>query len=219
MEGIPMLKQILAEKEFFIFDMDGTITDTEPLHFMSYQRTLQDFFPAFRLTEEEFLTCYVGHPETEIYALLKQAHSIAFADNAFFEQRIAHLFDLVRETHLTTAPFYRQICRMYPDKKRVMLTSQRPEVLKRFQQVVDFGGYLSQYISVADQPGGKKVRLENPIEYFGYAPEQIVIFEDYAPTLACARANGIYAVGVCHRFNRLDGDCCDERIDILAEIE
>lgn len=214
-----MLKQILSKKECFIFDMDGTITDTEPLHFAAYQRTLQEFFPEMLLTEEEFLTCYVGHPETEIYALLKQAHHITFADDAFFVRRIEHLFSLVRETHLTTAPFYRQICSMFPDKKRVMLTSQRPEVLKRFRQEVDFGGYLSQYISVADLPGGKKVRLENPIEYFGYAPEKIVIFEDYAPTLSCARKNGIYAVGVQHRFNRLDDGCCDARIDIQTEIE
>ena len=72
-----MLRQILSEKEFFIFDMDGTITDTEPLHFAAYQRTLRDFFPDLLLTEEEFLTCYVGHPETEIYALLKQTHNIS----------------------------------------------------------------------------------------------------------------------------------------------
>ena len=121
-----MLKQILSEKEFFIFDMDGTITDTEPLHFEAYRRTMQDFFPDLLLTKEEFLTCYVGHPETEIYGLLKQAHNISFANDAFFERRIEHLFRLVNEKHLTTTTFYRKICSIFKDKKRIILTSKRP---------------------------------------------------------------------------------------------
>ena len=150
-----MLKDILLEKELFIFDMDGTITDTEPLHFLSYQRTLAELFPGFVLTEEEFLSCYVGHPETEIYALLQKAHGIVFADDVFFQKRIEHLFRLVREVHLVTAPFYRQICSLFPEKEKIMLTSQRLEVLARFRQEVDFGGCLSRYISVAGEHGGK----------------------------------------------------------------
>lgn len=213
-----MLKEILKQKAFFIFDMDGTITDTEPLHFASYQCTLSELFPEFQLHEEEFRSCYVGHPEREIYTLLQQAHHISFDEDAFFHRRITHLFRLVRETGLTTAPFYRQVCSLLPNKKRIMLTSQRGEVLEQFQREVDFGGYLSQYISVAGEEGGKFVRLQDPIRYFGYPAEQIVIFEDFAPTLSCARENGIYAVGVSHRFNHLEDECCDCVIDIHKEI-
>ena len=118
-----MLKEILKQKAFFIFDMDGTITDTEPLHFVSYQRTLSELFPELQLHEEEFLSCYVGHPEREIYTLLQQVHHISFDEGAFFQRRITHLFRLVRETGLTTAPFYRQICSLFPNKKRIMLAS------------------------------------------------------------------------------------------------
>ena len=200
-----MLKDILANKKLFIFDMDGTITDTEPLHFLSYQRTLSELFPGFVLTEEEFLSCYVGHPETEIYMLLQKAHGIVFAADIFFQKRMEHLFCLVRETHLATAPFYRQLCRLFPDKEKIMLTSQRMQVLDQFQKEVDFGG--------------KAARLQDPVTYFGYMPQDIAVFEDYALTLSCARENGIYAVGVCHRFNRLPQDCCDAQIKIDREVE
>lgn len=213
-----MLKEILAEKSFFIFDMDGTITDTEPLHFIAYQRTLDELAPGFVLEEEEFRTCYVGHPEWEIYELLQKAHNIVFDTDAFLQRRIAHLFEIVRERGLTTTPFYRQICSMFPDKTRIMLTSQRTEILERFRREVDFGGYLSRYISVAGDAGGKAARLRDPMRYFGYPPEQIVIFEDYSPTLSCAKENGIYAVGVQHRFNRLEDGCCDCVIDIDKEL-
>ncbi len=209
-----MLKEILAQKPFFIFDMDGTITDTEPLHFMAYQRALDELAPGFVLEQEEFRTCYVGHSEQEIYTLLQKAHNIVFDTDTFFQRRITHLFGLVRERGLTTAPFYRQICSLFPDKKRIMLTSQRKEILEQFRREVDFGGYLSQYISVAGDAGGKPARLRDPMRYFGYPPEQIVIFEDYSPTLSCAKENGIYAVGVRHRFNRLEDGCCDCVIDI-----
>ena len=214
-----MLLDILAKKRLFIFDMDGTITDTEPLHFGAYQRTLHERFPDWTLTEEEFLSCYVGHPETEIYALLRENHRIDFDDDDFFARRIDALFALVRERGLVTAPFYRQLMRLFPETRAVMLTSQRPSVLERFRREVDFGGYLREYISVAEEPGGKRLRLQDPERYFGVSAGEIAIFEDYAPTLSCAKENGVFAVGVRHRFNRLPEDCCDVLIDIGSEIK
>ena len=79
-------------KKLFIFDLDGTVTDTEPCHFEAYRRTVEAFCPGQCVTEEEFLRCYVGHPETEIYALLKEKKHTDFDDSAFFRHRIDELF-------------------------------------------------------------------------------------------------------------------------------
>ena len=143
-----MNKQILDTKELFIFDLDGTITDTEPCHFESYRRTLLSICNIV-LTEEEFLRCYVGHPETEIYALLRQNHSIDFDDDLFFKTRIDNLFDIVAERGMVTAPFYRQLEILYPNAEFIALTSQRESVLERFRTLVDYGK-MKHFISVAD---------------------------------------------------------------------
>ena len=126
-------------KKLFIFDLDGTVTDTEPCHFEAYRRTVEAFCPGQCVTEEEFLRCYVGHPETEIYALLKEKKHTDFDDAAFFRHRIDELFKIVAERGMKTAPFYRQLEAFFQNARFIALTSQRESVLDRFRETVDYG--------------------------------------------------------------------------------
>ncbi|MBQ2729899.1 MAG: HAD family phosphatase [Clostridia bacterium] len=212
-----MNKEILDAKELFIFDLDGTVCDTEPCHHAAYVRTIEMLCPGHTIPPEEFLSCYVGHSETEIYRLLKKNKNIDFDDELFFKTRIENLFDIVNERKLDCALFYRQLEKMYPDKRFIALTSQRVFVLDRFRKIIDYGK-IKEFISVADKPYEKKDVLADTEKYLGVAQSKAVIFEDFSPTLCAARENGVYAVGVCHSFNSLSTDVCDELIDIHKEI-
>lgn len=209
--------KILSEKKLFIFDMDGTITDTEPCHYEAYRRTIEALCPGNTVTAEEFLRCYVGHPETEIYALLKEKKQIDFDDDLFFSTRIDNLFEIVKERRLTTAPFYRRLEELFPDAEFITLTSQRTSVLARFHQVVDYGR-ISRFISVADLDYGKGDVLRDTEKYLGAKRDDCVIFEDFAPTLHAAMSCGVFAVGVSHDFNSLKSDDCDFMLDIHKAI-
>lgn len=208
-----MNKSILDTKKLFIFDLDGTVCDTEPCHHAAYVRTIEALCPGHTISAEEFLRCYVGHSETEIYSLLKKNKSIDFDDNVFFETRIKNLFDIVRERSLDCAPFYRQLEETYPDRKFIALTSQRVSVLDKFREIIDYGK-IKEFISVADKPYGKRDVLADTKKYLGFSQSECVIFEDFAPTLRSAMENSVYAVGVRHDFNDLDKNDCDEMINI-----
>lgn len=212
-----MNKKILDEKELFIFDLDGTVCDTEPCHHAAYVRTIESLCPGHTIPAEEFLKEYVGHPETEIYSLLKKNKGIDFDDSLFFETRVNNLFDIVRERKLDCASFYRQLEKEYPDRKFIALTSQRVSVLERFKEFIDYGK-IKEFISVADLPYNKKDVLADTEKYLGYPQSKCVIFEDFAPTLKAAMSNGVYAVGVCHNFNSLSDEDCDEMISIHKEV-
>ncbi|MDD6095500.1 MAG: HAD family phosphatase [Clostridia bacterium] len=212
-----MLKEILSEKKLFIFDIDGTITDTEPLHRQSYDRTLRTLCPGQTMEHEEFLKNYVGSSETVIYKRMKELRGIDFDDELFFKTRIEKLFEIVREKGLETAPFYKQLERLFPHRKFIALTSQRTSVLDRFRELVDYGK-IEEFISVADKPYGKKEVLADTVKYLGYKQEECVIFEDYSKTLRAAMENRVYAVGVRHTLNALTDDDCDALIDIDKEI-
>lgn len=207
------LTETLSEKKLFIFDMDGTITDTEPCHYEAYRKTIEAICPGNTITEDEFLRCYVGHPETEIYALLKEKKQIEFDDDLFFITRIDNLFVIVNERRLTTAPFYWQLETMFTDAEFITLTSQRASVLSRFREVIDYGK-ISRFISVADLGYGKGDVLRNTEKYLGYKQSECVIFEDFAPTLHVAMDVGVTAVGVKHDFNAITDCDCDFLIDI-----
>ncbi len=213
-----MDKRIFDEKELFIFDLDGTVCDTEPCHHAAYVRTIESLCPGHTIPAEEFLSCYVGHSETEIYSLLKKNKGIDFDDDLFFKTRIENLFDIVAERKLDCAPFYRQLERMYPEKRFIALTSQRVSVLDRFRSLIDYGK-IKEFISVADKPYSKKDVLRESEKYLGVSPSKCVIFEDFAPTLHGAMECGVYAVGLCHDFNALSKNDCDVLFDIHKEVE
>jgi len=208
-----MNKHELDKKELFIFDLDGTVCDTEPCHHAAYVRTIESLCPGHTISAEEFLTCYVGHSETEIYSLLKMNKGIDFDDSLFFSTRIENLFDIVKERDLDCALFYRQLEQLYPDRRFIALTSQRVSVLDRFREIIDYGK-IKEFISVADKTYGKPEVLSDTEKYLGVPKEKCVIFEDFAPTLHAAMKNGVYAIGVCHDFNSLSPKDCDELINI-----
>ncbi len=212
-----MIKELLSQKELFIFDLDGTATDTEPCHYEAYRRTMEKLCPGNTIPPEEFLSCYVGHSETEIYSLLKKNKSVDFDDDIFFATRIDNLFKIVLEKKLTTALFFRELCILFPHKRFIALTSQRTFVLERFQRIIDYLK-IEEFISVADKPFSKPDVLADTSSYLGTTQEKCVIFEDFAPTLRAAKANGVLAIGVQHDFNRLSLDDCDHIIDIHKSI-
>ena len=142
----------------------------------------------------------------------------AFDDALFFKTRIENLFDIVKERSLDCAPFYRQLERMYPEKRFIALTSQRVSVLERFQKIIDFGK-IKEFISVADKPYSKKDVLRESEKYLGVPQEKCVIFEDFAPTLHAAMDCGVYAVGISHDFNALDESDYNVLFHIHKEIE
>lgn len=207
----------LSEKKLFIFDLDGTATDTEPFHYEAYRKTVEAFCPGCTVTKEEFLKNYVGHPETEIYTLLKKNKGVDFDNGEFFSARVKNLFADVERLGLLTAPFYRQLEILYPNAEFIALTSQRESVLERFRSLVDYGK-MKRFISVADKPYNKADVLKNSKELIGCKASECVIFEDFAPTLRSAMACGIYAVGVMHEFNALSSDDCNALLDIHTPI-
>lgn len=208
-----MLNDVLKDKKLFIFDLDGTVTDTEPLHRLSYDRTLRALIPGQTMEHEDFLRNYVGSSETVIYKRMKELRKIDFDEDLFFRTRIENLFDIVRETGLTTAPFYKRLCRDFSDRKFIALTSQRSFVLDGFRKIVDYGK-IEEFISVADKSYGKREVLADTEKYLGYKQRDCVIFEDYNMTLHAAREAGVLAVGVRHTLNFLKEDDCDILIDI-----
>ncbi len=211
--SISQLKDILSSKKLFIFDLDGTVTDTEPLHRLSYDRTLRELIPGETMEHDDFLTNYVGHSESEIYRLMKKNRGIDFDEDLFFKRRIENLFEIVKETGLETAPFYKELCLTFPDKKFIALTSQRTFVLDGFRKLVDYGK-IEEFISVADKPYGKKEVLSDTKKYLGFDRNDCLIFEDYNETLRHAVKCGVLAVGVKHTLNALTEKDCDILINI-----
>jgi beta-phosphoglucomutase family hydrolase len=94
-----------------IFDCDGTLVDTMPLHYVAWIESLQAHEAPFDFTEDLFYS-YAGVREQDVVMILNEQHgsavdpdSVAETKAAIFRQRIPEVLpvrpvaDFARQTH------------------------------------------------------------------------------------------------------------------------
>src|SRR3954463_7306554 len=76
----------------YLFDCDGTIADSMPLHYVAWSQALGEWNCAF---DEELFYAWGGKPPTEIIARLNQMQSLNMPVEAVDRQREALYFKLI----------------------------------------------------------------------------------------------------------------------------
>ena len=80
--------------EAFIFDMDGVIIDSQPIHFEVEWSALR----SFGINEEkEYLEKYAGMTDYEMWELIKKEYTINEPTEKILEQQIKDKVKVVRE--------------------------------------------------------------------------------------------------------------------------
>ena len=94
-----------------IFDFDGVIADTEPLHFAGFRQTLAEI--GITLTESDYYANYLGYDDLGclIAALTAHKHSTDPAALAQLMQRKAHVYLESVTDHLVIFPGVREFVR------------------------------------------------------------------------------------------------------------
>jgi beta-phosphoglucomutase len=101
-----------------IFDFDGVIADTEPLHFAGFRRTLADV--GISLTESDYYANYLGYDDRGCFLAALTAHRrpTDTAALALLMQRKAHAYLESVKDHLVIFPgvreFVREAAAAYP---------------------------------------------------------------------------------------------------------
>ncbi len=88
-----------------IFDFDGVLADTEPLHFTMFERVLQE--EKIPLTEREYYEKYMGFDDKECFQAVLAAHGRDTAPDAIV--RLVERKAAIMLRHITTAQV------VYPD--------------------------------------------------------------------------------------------------------
>ena len=101
-----------------IFDFDGVIADTEPLHFAGFRQTLAEI--GINLTESDYYANYLGYDDRGCFiaALTTHRHPIDPTSLAQLMQRKAHAYLESAKNHLVIFPgvreFVREAAAAYP---------------------------------------------------------------------------------------------------------
>ncbi|MFG2129451.1 HAD family hydrolase [Streptomyces sp. NPDC048751] len=180
-----------------IFDLDGTLVDSEPNYYEASRRTLAEHgVPEFTWADHEG---YVGISTLESAALWKERYGIE-----------APVDELLAGTNRRYLALARAATSVYPEMRQfvellaaegvpmAVASGSAPEAIEAVLAGTGLDAYLRTTVSADEVTRGKPapdVFLE-AARRLGAAPADCVVVEDAAPGAAAARAAGMRCIAV-----------------------
>jgi HAD superfamily hydrolase (TIGR01509 family) len=190
-----------------IFDFDGVLVNSEPLHFRALREALLG--EGIAITADEYLVEYVAYDDRGSIRIALERHgrpvspervgALAAAKAEAFERLMAEI------------PFYpgaRELVRALAVEMPVAIASgaRRGEI----ERILAAGGLREHFAAVigADDVTRTKPDPEPYQAAFeriaplapGLTPAEVVVFEDTIPGIAAARAAGMKVIGVAQTY-------------------
>jgi beta-phosphoglucomutase family hydrolase len=190
---------VMPERSFggIIFDCDGTLVDSMPIHYVAWVESLNHHGAPFDFTEEVFYSL-AGIREQDVVKMLNEQYRSAVdpdgvAEYKFelFQKRmkevgeIAPVADLARRAHLEGMP----IAVASGSEEETVRGVLAANDLERLFEVI-----ITPKLVKRGKPAPDMFLLA--AERLGVAPEDCVVFEDGESGMQAARAAGMAAVFV-----------------------
>ncbi|WP_326724881.1 HAD family phosphatase [Streptomyces sp. NBC_00243] len=180
-----------------VFDLDGTLVDSEPNYFEAGRRTLAEFgVTDFTWSDHE---SYVGISTQETLALWKERYGLA-----------APLDTLLADTNRRYLELARASTRVYPEMRKfvellagdgvpmAVASGSSPEAIEAILTGTGLASHLPTVVSSDEVARGKPapdVFLE-AARRLGAAAADCVVLEDAAPGAAAAHAAGMRCIAI-----------------------
>jgi|SRR5579871_2746531 len=200
-----------------VFDFDGVIANSEPLHCRSFQRVLAR--EAVTLTDEDYYTRYLGYDDVGAFRTMAADRGIAWDDR--------HIADLVALKAITMEEIERDVSVLFPGAADAIRRAAAavpiaiasgaigPEirrVLDREQLTQHFTAIVAAEDTARSKPApdpyARAVTLVAAASGTSIEPGDCIAIEDSRWGLESARAAGLktVAVGQTYDVRMLDAD-------------
>ena len=179
-----------------IFDMDGVIIDSEPIHFDVDIKTMD--YLGRNISGGE-LEKYVGMTSTEMWSLIKKKYNLIQSVDEIIDYQLENKINIVRELDIEPIEGIRELLLQLKNESLLIgIASSSPrkfieEVVKKFH----LQDYLSCVVSGEEVPRGKPapdVYIEAAKE-LGVDIDQCIVIEDSRNGVIAAKAAGMKCIG------------------------
>ena len=187
----------------YIFDLDGTLVDTMPLHYRAWNRAMQHAGLQGELSEDLFYSLG-GVPTRQVAALLAKHYGLTIDVEKVFHQKEALFLELRSEMKLIDAvvAFARQaVAQRVP----VSVASGGPrDIVRHTLELMKIADLFPVVVTPEDVAHGKPApdMFLLAARKMGVAPGKCLVFEDAAPGIQAAEAAGMKWVHVESRAKR-----------------
>jgi beta-phosphoglucomutase family hydrolase len=185
----------------YLFDCDGTIVDSMPLHYLAWKHTLAEWGCVF---EEDVFYAWAGMPVSEIIAKLSEEQGIAIPLDKVTLRKEQLYYDEL--TDVKAVPeVLEHIEASYgkipfavvsgSTRESVTMSLEALHLLDRFETLVCAGDYTRS------KPDPEPFLMA--AERLGVAPADCLVFEDAEMGIQAATAAGMASVKIAHPRERM----------------
>jgi HAD superfamily hydrolase (TIGR01509 family) len=194
---VAMLLHIPAgEFAAYLFDLDGTLIDSMPVHFRAWERALQQVGLAAPF-DVEFFYSLGGTPTLESAVIFREHYGLSFDAPQLVIDKEHRYLDLLHEVTLIepVVSIARRVAQTYPV---AIVTGGGPEIAYPALEASGLRSLFPVVITPEDvAPGRGKPHPDMFLlaaEKLGVPAGSCLVFEDALPGLAAAQAAGMQVV-------------------------
>ena len=204
-----------------VFDFDGVLADSEPLHLRAYQEAVSSL--GLTLTREAYYTHYLGYDDEGVFTALAASHGFAL-DAPRLDALVAEkgrVFDAIIESGNILYPravsCIERMAPVFP--LGIASGALRPEI-----ESILRGSRLDHHFRFIVASGDTPVSKPAPDPYrraaelHGVRPSECLAIEDSHWGLQSARAAGMRTIAVTHTYPRDQLALADRIIESLDEL-
>ena len=191
-----------------VFDFDGVIANSEPLHMRAFQQTLAD--AGMALTDHDYFSLYLGYDDVGVFTAVARDRDVTLSDEqvtSLVAQKGVLIQEMLRAGHVLfpgAAEFIRQAAAAVPIA--IASGAQRHEI----EEVLDatkLRDLVAFIVAAGDTPNGKPspdpyALAFRKLQQAGNASaaNRCVAIEDSRWGLDSARGAGLRCVGVTNSY-------------------
>ena len=182
------MKPDLTQYKAFIFDLDGTLINSEKYHVEGFAHAVEAL-SGHEITEEECREFFEGHTSTFV-PVLAERHGIELDPDEVLEKKREH----VQENFRTEVfPYAINFIHKWRKRQRLALASNSP---KQFVKNALVEGRMIDWFEVVCTADDVTHRKPHPemytltVELLNLKPEDVLVFEDSPAGVEAARAAG-----------------------------
>lgn len=180
-----------------LFDLDGTIANTEQYHFVAFNECLKNY--NIQISKTDFQMC-LGKTEDEIHNIILSKYNVDYDLNWVMNTRLMKSLEIIRRVNLTPYKEIYDILNHYSQKKYIV-SSQNKNFILSLLSHWNIKDKFDGIISCHELKTFKHIIYNNLESYFGSTPKTTLLFEDAESPLSLATKIGIQTVAVQHDLN------------------
>jgi beta-phosphoglucomutase len=204
-----------------VFDFDGVLADSEPLHLRAYQEVLSAL--GVTLTRDEYYADYLGYDDEGVFTTLAAAHGFEL-DARRLDALIAEkgrVFDAIVESGELLYPSAISCVERMAAAFPLGIASG---ALRHEIEAILRGGRLNHHfafiVASGDTPEGKPApdQYRRAVELHAVMPSECLAIEDSRWGIESAKSAGLWCIAITNTYPRDQLTQADRVVDSLDEI-